>query len=172
MTVDLDDIIFRTRALAQTHPFSPRAYRYMNRIVARERTDQPAPEIGIWAGHALTAGYCLRRVEESETAGEVAAGAGALLPDDLDEAATHIAAAIRTDGADPYLLYPEERVVTALDRLIAGEVERRLAHWAGTVDESTWTELEEYLAWWTVKGYALRVADQLLPLEDGAQRAP
>lgn len=164
--VDLDDIIVRARALAQTHPFSPRAYRYLNHIVARERTEQPVPDIGIWAGHALTVGYCLRRVEESQTGRRPDPGSAASLPDDLDQAATRVAAAIRTEGADPYLLLPEEQVVAALDRMIAGEVDRRLSHWTGTVDEDSWRELEEYLAWWVIKGYGLRVADELLPAGD------
>ena len=162
MTLGIDELLFRARALGQAHPLSPRAYRYVNEIVARERTSQPVPEIGTWAGHALTAGYCLRRVEEDDT-GRRTDVAPEPLPQDLDEAATRIAERLRTDGAEPYVLYPEPYVVEALDRLIAGEIGRRLAHWEGTIEEEAWRELEEYIAWWTVKGYALRVAEGLVP---------
>ena len=160
--LELEELIFRSRALGQSHPFSPRAYRYVNQIIARERTSQPVPELGIWAGHAITAGYCLRRVEEDDAGGDVGEAPDSL-PDDLDEAATTIAGMIRTEGAGPYLLYPEVRLVEALDRLIAGEIERRLGHWDGTIDEKSWRGIEEYLAWWVVKGYALRAAEGLVP---------
>jgi hypothetical protein len=166
--LDIDDLIFRVRALAQAHPFSPRAYRYVNDMVARERTSQPVSDLGIWAGHAVTAGYCLRCVEEDE-AGRVIDRPPQFLPDDLDEAATRIAGLIRTEGAEPYLLSPEDRLVEALDRLIGGEVERRLGHWEGTIDEDSWREIEEYLAWWVVKGYALRVAERFTPAPEGSQ---
>lgn len=162
--VDLNDQIVRARALAQTHAFSPRCYRYVNRTVERQREEQSEPELGIWAGHALTAGYCLRSVEESDTGASPAAD-GADLPHSLDEASTVIAGRIRTEGAEAYLIYEEERVVTALDRMIEGEIERRLWAVKGQLDEATQEQLEEYLTWWVVKGYALRVADQLLPAE-------
>lgn len=169
--LDLHELIFRARALVQTHPFSPRCYRYLNETIARERTSQPSPELGIWAGHGLTAGYCLRRVEETDT-GQQPQSDGSELPRDLDAAATQVAGQIRTGEADAYMLYPEERVVTALDTMIAGEIERRLSHWDGTVDDDTWAELEEYVAWWVIKGYALRVADGLLADEVGSAPGP
>lgn len=155
--MSLDDLVFQTRALAQAHPLSPLAESYVNEVVARERSNQPQSEIGIWAGHALTLGYALRRVEELETLRE-------RLPTTVDSTellearATALAAQVRTSGVDGYL-WDEATVVRLLDRLIAGEIERRLDHWRGTVDESTWRELEQYLAWWTVKGYALRMAE-------------
>lgn len=163
--LDLDQLIFRTRALGQAHPFSKRAYAYVNRTVARQRLDQPIPELGIWAGHALTNGYCLRRVEEDEM-GRVLGPEAGWLSDDLDEAATRLTALLRTDGAESYLLWPEERVTAALDRLIEGEVERRLTHWAGTINDEAWAEIAEYIAWWVVKGYALRVVEQLVGEDD------
>lgn len=169
--LELEEQIFRARALIQGHPLSPRCYRYLNEMVARERTSQPTPELGIWAGHGLTAGWCLRRLEETDTDGRLRAD-GSELPQDLDEAATQVAGRIRSGDADEYLLYPEERVVDALDHMIAGEIDRRLSHWEGTVDEDTWAELEEYVAWWVIKGYALRVVDGLLPDEVGAVPGP
>ncbi len=146
--------VFRARALAQAHPFSPGAHRYVNAVVARERTSQPQAEIGIWAGHALTVGYCARRVTEAEPP-EVEV-------DDfetLDACASELAGAIRTSGAEHLHHVREEEVIELLDEVIGGEIERRLDHWKGTVDEDTWRELEEYIAWWVVKGYALRAVE-------------
>lgn len=160
--LDLDDLVFRTRALGQSHPFTPVAYRYHRAVVDRERDAQPLVELGVWAGHAITAGYCLRRVEEDET-GRTVDEAPAALPTDLDEAASHIATLIRTEGADPYLLYSEEHVVAALDRMIAGEVERRFDYWDGPIPDGVRGDIIEYLSWWVIKGYALRVAERLVP---------
>jgi hypothetical protein len=61
-----------------------------------------------------------------------------------------------------YLRYPEEKVIEALDRIIAGEIDRRLSHWEDTIDPQTWEELENYIAWWVIKGYAMRVAEEVL----------
>lgn len=171
--VDFDRWIVRARALGQTHPFSMRSYRYVNAVVDRERTHRAADEIGVWAGQALTAGYCLRCVEEGDDGPAAAStAAAASLPPSLDAAATHVVHLLRTEGADPYLLTPEDDLVEALDHLIGGEIERRLGEWgeADQGNESARAELEEYLAWWTIKGYALRVVDQLLP--EGAAEDP
>lgn len=168
MTLTQDELMFRSRALAQSHPFTPQAQSYLNRTVARERADQAAPEIGIWAGMAMTAGYCLRRVEEMDADGVLDAPP-ALGGSDLDELSTKIAELIRTDGAEGLLLYPEAEVVDALDRMIAGEVERRLSHWEGTIDDNSYEQLESYIAWWTIKGYALRVAEQVKEIEQGGR---
>lgn len=164
MVLDPESLIFRTRALGQTHPFTPRAYRYLNARVMHERKAQPAEELGIWAGNAITVGYCLRCVEEQDT-GQVIDTPPEPLPDDFDAAASHIAQLIRTEGADPYLLYPEEQVIDALDHLIMGELERRLgtldAVVEGRAGENS-DDITEYLAWWVIKGYALRIADHLV----------
>lgn len=149
---------FRARALAQAHPLSPEAHRYANEVVARERRSQPEPEIGLWAGYALTNGYCLRRVEESEILDHTPS----LVigdPQELEQRATEIAGRIRTSGAARLHLIPEEDIVADLDDLIAGEIDRRLADWRDAVSTETWRQLEEYIAWWTIKGYALRVAE-------------
>ncbi len=150
--------VFRARALAQAHPLSPGAHRYVNRVVARERTSQPQAEIGIWAGHALTTGYCLRAVSEADGLED------RLEPvvddfDILERASSGLAAAIRTTGAEHLHHLPEPVIVADLDEIIAGEIDRRLDHWKGTVDEATWRELEEYVAWWVIKGYALRAVE-------------
>lgn len=156
--VDLDDPVVRANALAQAHPLGPAAYRYVNAMVARERTSQPIEEIGVWAGNALIAGYCLRRVEE-DRAGRVCADLPGDLPTDLDEAAIHVAGLIRTEGAEPYLLGPEADLVVLMDRLIAGEIDRRLGHWEETITSEAWDDLAAYIAWWVIKGYALRIVE-------------
>jgi hypothetical protein len=132
----------------------------MNRAVAQQRLDQPIVEIGIWAGYAITNGYCLRRVEEHAAGLVLAAADGADLDlDHLDEESVRIAAELRGADAGRHILGDEEETIAALDRIIAGEVERRLDHWRDSVDEAAWAELEEYIAWWVIKGYALRVAE-------------
>lgn len=163
MTLPLDQIVFRTRALAQAHPFSRRAQSYFMHTINLERKNQPAEEIGIWAGYALTVGYCLRKVEETDAPGTVQVPAD-FSPDisDLEEVTTDIADRIRTERADGLLLYPEPLVIDALDRIIAGEVERRLSHGSDEIDKETFADLENYLAWWTLKGYALGVADGIM----------
>ncbi|MDP3983953.1 MAG: hypothetical protein Q8Q52_02960 [Acidimicrobiia bacterium] len=155
----MDDLVFRTRALAQAHPLSAAASTYVNTTVARERTRQPAPEMGFWAGAALTVGYCLRKVEEVDRFGHHPPAAREPDPTVLDRTAQVIAGAIRTGTAERHLLNPEGLLVAALDRLIAGEIDRRLEHWRDTIPVEAERELEEYLAWWVIRGYALRAAE-------------
>ena len=155
-----EDLAYRARALAQAHPLSALARRYVDRAVADQRTSQPVPEIGIWAGAATITGYCLRRVEETEAGLDFEVSDGELPDlDSLEEATTKVAADLRTEGAGGHLLGDEDRTIEALDRIIASEVSRRLDHWKDDVDQAAWGELEEYLTWWVVKGYALRVAE-------------
>ncbi|MGH2810720.1 MAG: hypothetical protein ACRDIA_07545 [Actinomycetota bacterium] len=75
MTLSLHDIIFRSRALAQSHPFTARAQAYLNQIIAQERANQPAPDMSFWASQAITVGYCLRKIEEDDS-GKTMAAAG------------------------------------------------------------------------------------------------
>ncbi len=159
MTLSAEDLVFKARALVQTHPLSPLAKRFLDWAVADQRTSQPVPEIGIWAGAAMINGYCLRRVEET-LAGLVPEYREEKAPsiDDLDEASTTVAADLRT-GGDDHLLQADEPIIDALDRLIGGEIGRRVEHWKDTIEEKDERQLEEYLTWWTVKGYALRAAE-------------
>ena len=153
-------LVFEARTLAQGHPLTPLAKRYVDRAVSQQRLDQPLVEIGIGAGYALTNGYCLRRVGEHGAGLVLAATEGA--DDDLDHLdaeAGRVAAELRGGDAGRHILGDEKETIAALDSIIAGEVERRLDHWRDSVDEAAWTELEEYIAWWAVKGYALRVAE-------------
>jgi len=156
-----EDMAYRARALAQAHPLTDLARSYVDRSVAEQRTSQPIPEIGIWAGAAAIGGYCLRRVEESEVGMDLAPADEEARPDldALEEATARIAAELRVEGAGGHMLGDEDRNIEALDRIIASEVSRRLDHWKEDVDQAAWDELEEYLTWWVVKGYALRAAE-------------
>lgn len=160
MTLNPEDLTYRARALAQAHPLTGLAQRFINRAVGEQRTSQPIPEIGIWAGAALINGYCLRRVEENDAGLDPALELGPAPDlDELDKEVVRIAAQVRTEGAGDHLLGEDERTVAALDRLVHSEVGKRLEHWRDSVDDKAWAELEEYLTWWVVKGYALRVAE-------------
>lgn len=165
-----EDMSFRARALAQAHPLTPLAKRFVDRAVADQRTSQPLPEIGIWAGAGLIKGYCLRRVEEEDVGMTLDPGAASterpLSEGDevaqmlqLEESATRIAADLRTEGTGSQVLGDEGCTLAALDGIIASEVRNRLDHWRDSIDEAAWGELEEYLTWWVVKGYALRAAE-------------
>ncbi len=155
-----EDLAFKARALAQAHPLTPLAKRYVDRTIAEQRLNQPMPEIGIWAGAGLTNGYCLRRVEEDEAGLVLTAVADPPLDvDELDMDAARIAAELRT-GAGHHVLGGDDRLVAALDRIIASEIDRRLEHWRDTIELGAWNELEEYITWWAVKGYAIRVAER------------
>ena len=158
--LEAEELSYRARALAQAHPLTPLAKRYIDRAVEEQRTSQPMVEISMWAGAALLSGYCLRRVEETE-AGLDLAPAEESQPEleQLDEASAQIAADLRSEDAAKHLLSDDDRVIDALDRIIASEVSRRLDNWKDDVDQTAWAELEEYLTWYVVKGYALRVAE-------------
>jgi hypothetical protein len=162
-SLNAEDLAYRSRALAQAHPLTTLARQYVDRSVADQRTSQPIPEIGIWAGAAAIGGSCLRRVEETEAGLEFEAAQEGLPDlDALEEATSTIAAELRSEGAGGHLLGDEDRTIEALDRIIAAEVSRRLDHWKDDVDQAAWAELEEYLTWWVVKGYALRVAETVI----------
>ena len=152
------DIAYRARALGQAHPMTPLAKRFTDQAVAEQRRSQPMPEIGMWAGAAMLGGYCVRRVEETE--------AGVQPPtledgdlSELDAEVSRIADEVREGGPVPFLLADPDLVVETLDHIVASEVHRRLDNLKENVDEAAWSELEEYLAWWVVRGYALRVAE-------------
>jgi hypothetical protein len=163
-----EGLAYRARALAQAHPLSSLAKRYLDWAIAGQRTSQPLPEIGIWAGAALLVGYCVRRVEEEDLGlGLAQENDTEMTVEQLDGAAAQIAAEVRTGwgDAEPTVTLghrgnaDEVRLIQALDRIVATEVANRLDHWRDSVDDSAWRELEEYITWWLVKGYAVRVAE-------------
>jgi hypothetical protein len=158
--LEAEELSYRARALAQAHPLTPLAKQFIDRAVEEQRSSQPMAEIGMWAGAALLNGYCLRRVEETEAGLDLAPADDAQPElDELDEASGRIAADLRTEDAAKHVLGNDDRVVEALDRIIASEVSRRIDNWKDDLDQAAWGELEEYLTWYVVKGYALRVAE-------------
>ncbi len=165
MAMPPEELAKRARALAQAHPLTPLARRYQQRTVDSEGASQPLAEIGIWAGAALLVGYCLRRVEESE-AGLVLEAVDRDSPlvegvddlDDLVQRATAIAADVRA-GTGGHVLGGDERVIKALDLIVASEVDKRLHNWRENFDEAAWVEFEQYMTWWVVHGYAVRAAE-------------
>lgn len=163
MKLTAEELSYRARALAQAHPLTALAKRYLDRAVAQQRLSQPIPEIGIWAGASLLNGYCLRCVEENDADVHLAtASDDTVFPDldELEEVATRVAAELRSDTGDRHLL-GDDAVFDALDRIISSEVSNRLGHWRDTIDDKAWVEMEEYITWWVVKGYALRVAETM-----------
>ncbi len=158
MTGTVGDLAYRARALAQAHPLSAMAKRFTDRVVAEERLSQPLPETSIWAAAAILNGYCLRRVEEQD-AGIAGVTYEEVDLDVLDARAAAIAGDLRVGDPGPHMIGDADAAFRALDHIIGSEVERRLDHWRDSVDDAAWAELEEYIAWWAVKGYALRVAE-------------
>lgn len=156
MSYQPEELAFRARALAQAHPLTAVAKRYLDRAVAAESEAQPLTEFGNWAGTALLSGYCVRRVVEEDDGAGPAPG----IPgqdwtdlDALDEAAGRIAADLTTAPAT------DDRVIAALDRVVASEVSRRYDNYRESVDAQAWAAFEQYVTWWVVRGYALRAAE-------------
>ena len=156
--VTVDDLCFTARALAQTHPMTEAAHRYRQRCHRTERSRQPAPEPADWASTALLVGYCLRRAEEQQAGAEPISGESEPA-DDLPDAIAAAAESLRTGEAERVTLLDPAVVVSALDRVIATELDKRQEHLREQLDDAAWSELEDYIAWWTVHGYALRAVE-------------
>jgi len=159
MPADAAERAYKARALAQAHPLTSLAQRIRARAVSQEELDQPMVELARWAGEALLKGYCLRKVEESYAG----AGEGTVEEEtDLDvvEArASEIAADLRSGDPGPHLLGEADLTFGALDRIITSELGSRADNYRDSVDPAGWRQFEEYIAWWTVRGYALRAAE-------------
>lgn len=79
--------------------------------------------------------------------------------DDLSGAIAAAAESLRTGEAERVTLLDPAVVVSALDRVIATELDKRQEHLREQLDDAEWSELEDYIAWWTVHGYALRAVE-------------
>ncbi len=161
MIRDAEQMAFSARALAQSHPFTPLAKQLVDAAIEEERKAQPG-DFSIWAASALTKGYCVRRVEEDE-AGMVLAGANPeALPDpsEVDGAAQPIIKALQSPDAPlDFFLEDQERLVEVLDRIIGSEVRNRLETAPTNLTSRGRAELEDYLTYWVIRGYALRTAE-------------
>ena len=93
---------------------------------------------------------------EAELAGPEPGGTGA---DNLSSAIAAAAESLRTGEAERVTLLDPAVVVSALDRVIATELDKRQEHLREQLDDAEWSELEDYIAWWTVHGYALRAVE-------------
>jgi len=161
MAVTADNLARQARTLAQAHPLTPLASEFVNRSIDEQKGSQPSPEIATWAGACLINGYCLRRVEEVE-AGlvlQVQGDAGTDV-DRLAEDATRIAGDLREAAGPDHFLIADDDVIGALDHIISSEVSRRLDNLRNAIDAAAAAEVEEFLTWFTVRGYALRVAEK------------
>ena len=159
MTGDAAERAYKARALAQAHPLTPLARRFRDRAVAQEERDQPMAELARWAGEALLKGYCLRKVEESVVGGEVVVADEATTDEDLEAMTARIADDLRAGDPAPHLLGESDLTFAALDRIITSELSSRADNYREAVDAAGWQQFEEYIAWWAVRGYALRTAE-------------
>lgn len=153
----VDELCFTARALAQTHPMSEPALRYRQHRFDTERRSQPFDEAADWASTALLVGYCLRRAEERAADVDVEADVVAL--DDFAGLAAAVATTLTEGDATTVTLLAPDVTVRALDRLIESELGKRHEHVREQLDDAAWAELEQYVTWWVVHGYAVRVAE-------------
>lgn len=157
--VDLDELCFAARALAQSHAMTESAHRYRQACLERERMRQPVSELADWAATALLVGYCLRRSEEARVAdAELCAAAAHDHEIDLDDVKA-LTESLRVGDPASVSLLSAEVTVKALDRIIATELDKRHEHLREQLDDASWVELEDYIAWWVIHGYALRASE-------------
>ena len=162
---DVADLCFTARALAQTHPMTEASLRYRQQRFEDERARQPVSELADWASTALLVGYCLRRSEEQrvpqDRLPEDRLPAGAATPDEVDvDRVAALSEALRTGDAATVSLLPSKVTVAALDRIIATELDKRHEHLREQLDDAEWSELEDYITWWVIHGYALRASER------------
>lgn len=162
--LEADQMAFRARALAQAEVFSPLARTILQEEMATERDAQPG-NFAIWANAAFTKGYCVRNVEEDDVGLAFVPTPAERMPEraEVEAMTKKIFLALRSEDADidPYLISQEERLFDVLDQIIGSEVRNRLDN----VDQDTKmssrarSELEDYITFWVVRGYALRAAE-------------
>ena len=161
MIRDAEQMAFSARALAQSHPFTELAKRLYESNMAEERKAQPG-EFSVWAGSAMTKGYCVRRGEEDEVGMVLTGASPARLsePLGLDEAAVPFIQALQTpDVPLDFFLVDQEQMLEVLDRIIGSEVRNRLDNAPANLSSRGRLELEDYLTYWVIKGYAVRTAE-------------
>ena len=155
--VDIDDLCFTARALAQTHPMSEAALRYKQGCFEAERERQHVTDLADWATTALLVGYCLRRAEERASAATIELKP--LAVDDFSEPAGVLAERLRDGDAGSVTLLPPHTAIAALDRIIGTEIHKRSEHMREQLGDQAWSELEQYIAWWVIHGYSARAAE-------------
>ncbi len=162
--VDVAELCFAARALAQSHPMTETARLHRQACFEQQRAQQPLPEFADWATTALDVGYCLRRVEEDLTSTAVPSVAPAAeFGPGLAAEAARVADRLRRGDPGQVTLLAPDTTVAALDRLIATELDKRAENVRDQLDDSDWHDLEAYLAWWVVHGYAVRATEFVTP---------
>src|SRR5262245_12454226 len=99
--LERDQMAYRSRALAQTEPFTDLARNVLNADMTKERDAQPG-NFAVWANAAFTKGYCVRRVEEDDVAIALVQASDADMPP-LDRVLTltdTIVTALRSEDLD------------------------------------------------------------------------
>lgn len=173
--MNVDDLCFRARALAQTHPLTPAAFRYRQECFQRERRNQPNVEAADWAATAFVVGYCLRRSEEQLAAlepgearcdptplGDAAPAdhfSGKTARAQLAAAAERVSGQLRLGDPEAVCLLESAVVVDALDKLVASELDKRVEHVREQLTADEWDELASYITWWLVHGYSVRTTE-------------
>lgn len=157
-----DQMAYRARALAQSEPFTNLARKVLDESMEAERKAQPG-NFAIWANAAFTKGYCVRRVEEDDSGLAFTVAEDDAMPpkEEVEQETDRIAVALREDNAElhEHLIGNEDRLVDVLDQVIGSEVRNRLDNASGNMSARAKRELEDYLTFWVVKGYALRAAE-------------
>jgi hypothetical protein len=156
-----ENLAFQARALAQSHPLTPIAHRFVQSMVANQRSLQSHIDAADWAGVELVSGYCLRRVEENAEGLQYKAIDSTMAIDSLDRLTDEIATALRVGDPEPYLLGEPARTFVAMNHLISSEIDHRLFNLRDEMDAEDCWQFENYATAWVVKGYALRVAEFL-----------
>jgi hypothetical protein len=161
--LDADGMAFRARALAQSEAFTSLARKVVDVAMEQERKAQPG-NFSVWANAAFTKGYCVRCVEEADVGLALVAAPADALPD-MDrvlEVTDKIVVGLRSDDTDlaEHLIADEARLFDVLDQVIGSEVRNRTDNAGPTLSSRARFELEDYLTYWVVKGYALRAAEQ------------
>lgn len=160
--IDVSDLCFTARALAQTHPMTEASLRYRQQCFESERARQPVTELADWASNALLVGYCLRRSEEQRVHEDRLPAVSAAGEVDLENVAA-LSESLRVGDAASVSLLAADVAVAALDRIIATELDKRREHLREQLDDASWSELEDYIAWWVIHGYALRAGERPAP---------
>jgi len=159
--VDIDDLCFTARALAQTHPLTENALRYKQACFDSERERQHVTDLADWATTALLVGYCLRRAEEHVSGLTIEIMARDT--DEISSLAGELADTLRDGDADSITLLASVTAIAALDRLIGTEIHKRNEHMREQLGQQAWSELEQYIAWWVIHGYCVRASEAPRP---------
>ena len=156
-TIDIDDLCFTARALAQTHPMTESALRYKQTCFESERERQHVTDLADWATTALLVGYCLRRAEERVSAATIEMNP--IAPGAFADPVAELAEALSDGDAGSVTLLPADIAIAALDRIIGTEIHKRNEHLREQLAEQAWSELEQYISWWVVHGYCVRAVE-------------